>query len=309
MDRPLIIGNVHNMSLESWIDESDEYPHLVAQFTCVMEGVECFFTDFCHTDDYITSQCHFLQVCCAAVWLHDVYNVNVKGISITAQTSYSSVVYLKNVSGTTVQLNTTCSPTNMYESSMGIAIYEATSIEVHSSSANNCSAGLVLFNTTNTNITKVTAMYNQFMGICFDTGIDTNINNTIAAHNAWFGVTLSTMINTHINTITAHNDRNGMRILTMNDTHITNVTATDNGWYGIVLAESNNIYMTKTVATHNGHDIGIFGALHTARGQILIIYTTNTHIVNTSFTDVSAQSTSSTVYNTASLLAIIALLR
>ena len=34
MDPPVVIGNVHNMTLERLSDKSDEHPHLVAQFSC-----------------------------------------------------------------------------------------------------------------------------------------------------------------------------------------------------------------------------------------------------------------------------------
>ena len=154
MDRPLTIGHVHNMSLESSSDDSNEYPHLVAQFSCETEVHECIQW---HLDFFLVN----FKVCCAAVWLQDMYNVTVKGIHITAQMPISPVV-LKNVSDITVQLNALCSLTD--QKSFGITIYGATSVVVHSSSANYCSSGLVLYNTTNTHINKVTTMYNEFIG-------------------------------------------------------------------------------------------------------------------------------------------------
>ena len=358
MDRPLTIGNVHNMSLESLSDEN-KYPHLVAQFSCETEEHECI-----HVYEY---QYHWfdsrysLKVCCAAVWLHDVYNVTVKGISITVQTpdKHISVVILKNVSGTTVQLNATCS--NTHNGTNGIVMYEATSVEVHSSSANNCSFGLVLHNATNIHIAKVTAMYNAIVGIALDTCTDTNIYNTVAAHNGNEGMILSDMNNTHItNTTTAYNGMDGMYLFTMNNTHITNMTAAHNGWYGMILfimnnthitntttayndgdgmnlldmsnthisnmtttyngehgmyleamnnthitnmtvtqnslngiclSENNNTYMTKTTATHNGCFLQYIWDFP---GQVVMLYSINTLIYNTSFTDVSAQNLYST---------------
>ena len=103
IDRPVTIGNVHNMSLESLNDENNEYPHLVAQFSCETEVHDCIHLHWFKYGNF--------KVCCAAVWLHDMYNVTVKGISITVQMSNidMSVVNLKNVSGITVQLNVTCS--------------------------------------------------------------------------------------------------------------------------------------------------------------------------------------------------------
>ena len=263
MDRPLTIRHVHNMSLESLSDESDKYPHLVAQLSCETEECECIYMDW--SLDF--------QVCCAAVWLHDVYNVIVKGISITVSDSQCasdkpiSVVILKNVSGTTVQLNATCSTSN---GTYGIIMYETTSVEVHSSSANNCSFGLVLHNATNTHITKVTAMYNEIVGIALDTCTDANIYNTVAAHNGWTGMWLVDMSNTHMtNTVTAHSSRSGMYLFNMSNTHMTNTVTTGNSWSGMHLFNMSNTHITNTTAAYNSVDGMYLSAM------------SNTHITHT----------------------------
>ena len=300
MDRPLTIGNVHNMSLESLSDESDEYPHLVAQFSCETEGHECIYMDWYNIDRFFIPGVPDVQVCCAAIWLHDVYNVTVKGVSITVQTSdkHISVVILKNVSGTTVQLNATCSYTS--KGTYGIVMYEATSVEVHSSSANSCSLGLVLHNTTNTHIAKVTAMYNEIVGIALRTCTDTNIYNTVAAHNGQdgmllvdtnnthitntttaysyeYGMYLFTMSNTHItNSTTAHNDFGGMHLVAMSNTHITNMTTAYNGGDGMLLSDMNNTHMTNMTTTHNDWN------------GMSLYDMNNTHITNTTTADNSA---------------------
>ena len=291
LDRPLTIGNVHNLSLESLHEESDKYPHLVAELSCETEGCECIHL-YEHAYYNVSRYRISLKVCCAAIWLHDVYNVTVKGISITVQTSDKpiSVVVLKNVSGTTVQLNATCS--NTPNGTNGIVMYEATSVEVHSSSANNCSLGLVLHNATNTHIAKVTAMYNEIVGIALDTCTDTNIYNTVAAHNGNEGMYLSTMRNTNItdttlshncldgmflsymnnihiiNSTTAYNGRNGMQLFIVSNTHITNTTTTHNGWHGMWLEAMSNTHITNTTTAYNG-------------GEGMYLYTmSNTHTTN-----------------------------
>ena len=295
MDRPLTIGNVHNMSLESLSDESDEYPHLVAQFSCETEGHECIYMNWYDTGWSYFPDVPNVQVCCAAIWLHDVYNVTVKGISITVQISdkHISVVILKNVSGTTVQLNATCSLTDdTSNDANGIIMYEATSVVVHSSSANNCSYGLVLHNTTNIHITKVTAMYNDVVGIALDTCTDTNIYNTVAAHNGRDGVILVNMNNTHItNTTTAYNDWRGIYLFDMSNTHITNTTTAHNGWYGMILFIMNNTHITNTTTAHNrvrGMELSTMSNTHITNmttayndGDGMYLSTmSNTHITN-----------------------------
>ena len=71
MDRPLTIGNVHNISLESLQNESDEYSHLVAKFSCEAKEHTCVHLYWHQQYE------HDFIVCCAAVWLHDLYNVTV----------------------------------------------------------------------------------------------------------------------------------------------------------------------------------------------------------------------------------------
>ena len=245
MDRPVTIGNVHNMSLESLnSDKNDEYPHLVAQFSCDAEVHECIsFYSYMGSD---------FSVCCAAFWLHDMYNVTVKGISITVQTSNepSSGIILNNGSDITVQLTTTCSVPN--QKSTGIAIHDSTSVEVHSSSANNCSSGLVCLHATNTHINKVTAMYNEIVGILSLYGTYIHINNTTIAHNTHFAMYLSNMNNTYIiNTTTTYNDQNGMDLSNMNNIYIKNVSIAHNHQSGLIMINTRLVFITNLTTTHN----------------------------------------------------------
>ena len=346
MDRPLTIGNVHNISLESLQNESDEYPHLVAKFSCEAKEHTCvhLYWHQQYERDFI--------VCCAAVWLHDLYNVTVMGISITLQMSNDSnedvsVVILKNVWNITLQLNAMCSLTD--HKSFGITIFEATSVEVHSSSTSNCSFGLAYHNTTNSRITRVTAMFSEFTGMVLDTTTYTHIDNAIAAHNGNFGIDLSIMSDTYMaNTTALHNDWNGIMLDTMTNTYMTNVTASHNDWNGIALLGMTNTYISNTTTAHNllggilltgmhntyitnttavqNGDIGISllvcknthmtktTATHNTKvysitvfhGQFIILFSTATLIYNTSFTNVSAQSVSS-IEDPTSLPAVIAL--
>ena len=64
-------------------------------------------------------------MCSSAVWLHDAYNVTVKGISLAVQTLNISGIIVKNVSSVDVQLSTACSLTDKTENvSIGIAVFE-----------------------------------------------------------------------------------------------------------------------------------------------------------------------------------------
>ena len=244
MDRPVVIGNVHNISLESLSGESDEYPHLVAQFSCKTEVHNCIYL-------YRFG----FKVCCAAIWGHDIQNVTVKRIGITVQTPSVSGIILTNVSGIAVQLNTTCFLSD--HKSVGIIVYEATSFGLYSCSASNCTFGLLLQNTTNTVIHKVTAMYNEWDGIILHVVTNTHISNLTAVHNGGSGIGLLTMNGTYISNITAsHNEYNGMDLQSINYTHITNTTTTHNHQHGM---ESLHLYATyiKNMATAYNHKIGM----------------------------------------------------
>jgi len=180
-------------------------------------------------------------------------------MSIAVQTPNNiSGILLMNVSGIAVQLNTTCSLTD--HKTIGIVIYEATSFGLYSSNASNCSYGLVLHNTTNTDLNKVTAMYNEWEGIALSMATNTHISNITAVHNGGNGIYLHIMNDTYITSITAsHNKLNGMALQSMNYTHITNTTTTHNHWNGM---ESSHLIVTyiKNMATINNRMTGM--ALH-----------------------------------------------
>ena len=253
MDRPVIVGNVHNMSLESLSDESDEYPHLLAEFSCETEGHNCIHL-------YTHWFPHGFKVCCAAIWLHDIHNMTVKRISITVQTPRVSGTILMNVSGIAVQLNTTCFLTN--KKTVGIVIYKATSFGLYSSNASNCSYGLVLHNTTITGINKVTAMYNEFDGIAISMATNTHINNTTAVHNGGSGMYLSTM----------------------NDTYIRNINASHNGMIGqivIVFSTTTIIYNTSFTDIYSP---SVFSTIDPrSLPTVILLHCSTLHIVGCNF--------------------------
>ena len=220
---------------------------------------------------------HF-NVCCAAIWLHDVHNVTVKGIILTVLTANVSGIILRNVSGVSVQLTTTYSSYDHY--CLGIAIYEADSVDLQLSSAYNCTYGVAFRNTSNGHINDITATHNirgvvllgghdnhisntnvahnHYEGMSFGNTDIIHIANTTAAYNGIFGMHLWNMSNTYISYTTAtHNGEIGMYVDTMNDAHITSTTASHNHWNGMKLGNMNNTYITSTTATHNGRE-GVF---------------------------------------------------
>ena len=324
MNRPVTIGNVHNMSLENF---SSERPHLVAQFSCKTEAQDCM---------PVGAWKYELSVCCAAIWLHDMYCVTVRGVILTLQTSNVSGVIFKNVSKVTVQLLTT-----RYSSSdhycLGIAIYEADTVKVQSSSASNCTYGLVFNSTTNIHINDITTTYNKWGVVLLETHNasitntivnnhkvgaflrfvnNINITNTTASYSLIFGLHLWNMNNTNIiNTTATHNGADGMYLDSMNNTHIIDVTATHNAWEGIFLYNMNNTSVINTATKYNGwegmgfrnmnntHITNITSTLNNGAkafgelvlsGQVTIFWSTHTLIYNSSFTGISTSRTVTT---------------
>ena len=172
--------------------------------------------------------------------------------------------------------------------------------------SHNSKYGIFSYEMSNTFICSMTATHNSGYGMRLFTMSNTHITDSTLAYNDWDGMRLSAMNNTCItNTTTKHNGWGGLILEGMRNTDVSNTTATHNGWGGIYLSASNNTHMIKTTAAHNRNNIydsniGVFD------GQVVIASSTTTFIYNTSFADVTAQSTSSTEDST-SLPAVIVL--
>ena len=292
MDRPVTIGNVHNMSLENF---SEECPHLVTQFSCETEVCDCIPPWRALLFDF--------GWCCAAVWLHDMYNVTVKGIIVTSNVSG---IILRDVSNVLIQLTTTYSSiypqTSCFDyvpyitaknCSCGLVLYNATNSHISDITAtqndigvllvktsdsaitntvvtNNTRKGLILTKANNAHIINTTATYNSITGILLDIVHDTHITSTTAAYNGEEGMALSTVHYIYItNTTAAYNSYIGMSLSTVHDTHIINTMAAYNGFNGMSLSTVHDTHITSTTATYNGYSGMFLYAVH------------DTHIINT----------------------------
>ena len=273
MDRPVTIGNVHNMSLENF---SEERPHLVTQFSCKTEVCDCIPPQGALLFDF--------GWCCAAVWLHDMHNVTVKGIIVTSNVSG---IILRDISSFHIQLTTTysslypqtsCSRSRMYYSypyfsakncSCGLVLYNATNSRISDITATHNDIGVVLVMTHYSTITNIVVTNNTYEGLHLIEANNTHITNTTATYNPGQGMILDTVKNAHItNTTATHNDANGMILYYVKSIYITDTISTYNGFYGMILQTVSNAYITNTTATHN------------ADSGMSLFYTENTHIGN-----------------------------
>ena len=296
IDRPVLVTNIQNISFQSFHDQRDQYPHVVAQFHSDFEICRC---------DPNTIDC----IPCDAISFHEVADVIIKGINITVFTSNISGIILSNVSNISVQ-STTVYSRSSNPCSFGILIYQAESVQVNLVGAYNFTVGFFMEDASNvwiTNITtrynedgiylenihnteitnttithngkegikllevsytflkRTTAMYNGIDGIYLNGITNSGINITITTHNNRGGMILQEVYNTYIvETTAAYNNKYGMGMKGMDKTLILNTTLHNNGLYGMLLTELNNTCIISTTAMHNGyHGIEIFESKYT----------------------------------------------
>ena len=158
MDRPLIIKNVHNISLESF---SGEKPHLLVDFLCKNESSSSCFHTHVQTEDLT----EFVVICCATLWLYDVSFVTIKQISITLQSPKITALFLNEVVNATIEL---VEVNSIFETTMAlhypIVVMHSHFIEIHSCIAKNWYCGLVFIYSNNIYINNVTIIGNELEG-------------------------------------------------------------------------------------------------------------------------------------------------
>ena len=278
MDTPLDIRDVYNMSLQN---NNNDYPHVVTQFSCNRRAVPNGLLVY-HYES---------EMECAAVQLHNVHNITIKGISLTVQAPNMSGMTLKYSSNIHIQLNVSCllmAPYPEIDIRIGILMYEASTVEVYSSHTNNCSSGLVFHTTNNIDITNTTAMYssntpetlfpiggtgisllfttnaifvdtttmhNAGSGMFLEDSANVSILCTTVMHNGYVGIGLvNTGSITTMNTNVMYNGDNGMDLESTTRISIINTTAVHNGNSGIYLRKTTRINITDTTAMHNDFD-------------------------------------------------------
>ena len=265
MDRPLIIGNVHNLSLEGY---SDEQPQLVAQFPCHIEVNTCF---------YITNQFEkrYPKTCCSTIGLHNVSLFTVKNLTITPKTpNAKGLVLHKVVNATIEQIEVYNIFKNITRSKQGIVLMDCHFIQMHSIIARNWWIGLEFSDSNNIYIHNVTASHNKHGGMytinCsnFHVYSSSFTNNTIT-----YGIWMSVGHNIVINNTTIEYNAVGIYFYYINTVQIINTIASNNGYYGISLWDSTNINISNTTLSHNDGD------------GLVIYYSSSIHIDGITITD------------------------
>ena len=157
------------MSLESFHDQSDQYPHVVAQFHSDLEVCNCVSGKTYH-------------IYCDVIYFHKVADVVLKRIYVTVYTPNISGIVFLSASNIRVQ-STTIYSRSSNTCAFSILVYQAESVQVNLVSAYNFRIGVFMKDASNVWITNITTQYNNQDGIQFVQIYNTEITNTTTTKN------------------------------------------------------------------------------------------------------------------------------
>ena len=262
MDRPLIIGNVHNLSLESY---SSKQTRLVALFAYDSEVTSCVYTMLGLDGENVTA--------CPALGLYNRYHVTFTGINVTVQSPKVSGLVIKNVSNITLQM-VSIHNAIYYPTPMGVIILRSSKIRLHSLKAYRFQYGIAILNTNNISIHKLSALENENNGILLSSSNHSVITHSMISHNKGVGMNITNATSINIsNVIVEHNQKNGLFLGNMSQTHISNTNVLDNWEDGMVLEHMIDTQITNCTILGNG-----------GNGLSLRVMN-NTHIIDTTTTN------------------------
>ena len=195
MDRPLIIGNIHNLSLESY---GDEQPQLVALFPCkTIKGYDCPYPSYSFIG--IKEKYAF---CCTTIWLHDSSMLKVK--QLTLETPKFIGFYLQEVVNVTIELVEVYPiAETIIKVYCAIAFSNSHFIEIHSFIAKNMTNGVSFFQASNIHINNITTSYNHEDGIYSLMSSHLHISNLYFANNLNAGISIDVGNTIFINNVTS----------------------------------------------------------------------------------------------------------
>ena len=301
MDRPLIMRNMYNISLESYKDEQTQ---LVSQFLCRPEVTKCVSSPYNNYNPLIVDKIH---ICCAIIWLHDINLLIVKRLTIVPQAPNVSSLFLQEVVNVTIELveaypiiENTSVPQNgivvigshfvkMQSLVVKHWFYSLIFIDsnnIHLSNiiaSKNIKGGILTQNSSNFQLSSSCLTNNLLEGISMVYGYNVIIQNTTSTYNSdgifLFIVSLVQIVNS----ITSNNRLSGINLCSVNNTNISNITASHNGNHGIVIFASDYCYMDGITATYNAIN-GVY-LMSTQRVYITTIKTAKNYVKGTSLSN------------------------
>ena len=282
MDRPLIIRNVHNISLESY---NDYKPQLVAELSCETNILECFHAQFISGN---------ILICCAIIWSHDVSNFKISQLTFKLQTEHMNGFFLHKTVNVTIEQVEIYSQVFWFQN--GITLVDSQFIEIHSVIADNWETGIGLLNVSNIRINNTFTSGNHWSGIGSQNSSNMHISNSCVTKSKIIGVHLDTGSNIVISNVTSMHNFLGMHLVSITGAQIISSNASYNEGIGMVLWKLSNATIINTTTSHNGqngveisssNNTYIYGsiAMYNTRNGIVLLYMNRTYV--TRFTTVS----------------------
>ena len=305
--RPLEIRNIQNVTLKGISNTSDEYPQIVAQFSC-WNNYLCFNATgrlMALLNDISLEDCSVIELINAShVNIRGIHlalsTVNVSAIKVEKSMDIHSVKAGQDINGYNIGIRVN-KTNNLYvdklhasnllyglllHNTLNAHINESTfeysgllamkSDSVHIKSTNvsaNKEAGVELHFCNNTNIVNISAANNSGSGVVFTSCRNTSIVNISAANNNGSGVVFTSCRNTSIITAFAtNNTEDGIDLQSCHETNITNLSVTENQGTGMYLLFCRNTTITNTLAASN-------------QGGIILVSCNSTNISNASTTN------------------------
>ena len=261
MNRPLKIRDVENIFLEANDDNSDMYPQLVAQFTCqYVTDTDCIHILYDERTPYIV-----INACCSAILMFNVTHAALEGINITTETPNVSAIILQQCSHVHIQsvavhnIPELHNDSNDFEYEIGILTIGSRNIEMGSLKASNFANGVIIYNSSNTKITNLSAANNRFNGIDLIYCIATSMTDVYAVHNKHDGIYSYYCTNTSMTNVSAaYNEFNGIYFNHSTITSMMKLSAVNNVNFGILFTHSNDTSMTTISTLHNKEDGIVF---------------------------------------------------
>ena len=270
LEKTLEIRNVENVTLKGIVNRSDEYPQLVAQFSC-WSNYQCSNVSgrlMALLNDIPLNDCSVIQ-------LINVSHVNICGINIVLSTVNVSAIRVKQSRHICLQLLYIYSvkfSSGINGCNIGIMTNETNHLYVDNLYARYLLYGLILQYTQNAqikdsmfehsgllvmksdtvHIIRSTSSGNKEMGMEYEHCNNTNIVNVSAVNHNESGVRLISCRNTSITNLSATNNReSGIHLFLCNNTSIMNIPAINNQHNGVNMISCKNTYITNVSATNN----------------------------------------------------------
>jgi parallel beta-helix repeat protein len=118
------------------------------------------------------------------------------------------------------------------------------------------SHGALLFETTNSSLTNITASSNDY-GVYLTSSSNNTLSNIVSSDNSQHGVYLTSSSNNTLSNITSNDNSYGVYLTSSSDNNLSNITSNDNS-YGIYLTSSSSDNNLTTLVSNSNLYYGLY---------------------------------------------------